>query len=360
MNFRLYFGLLLPAAISTLFLAPGCKKAADSVTPPPGPPWVTIARSTTPQLLDNKINSLNIDQSGRVWIATDSGANYFHKGVWGRIRDSLRYSAFSTGGTIDKYVIRYIEPGKQASIWFGLDGGGVRRWREGATRSVWQTYRIPDLTFDVAQSISADKLVNGDVWVATTFGVSRFIPSVANPEFGTWHRYYSPDLPSNQVYASAINPFTNRVWFGTQDGFGMYDDMLGDWTAFDLPPVFNYKINSMTFDGSGTLWLAKLEGVTSFNLQMGEWHHYDNLNTGGMLPAGAIHAVTTDMVTTRWFGTDQGLVRFSDSTWTTFNMSNTPELPDNVVTSVIYDKMGNLWVGTEKGLAIFNPEGTRF
>lgn len=349
--------------IFTLFfalVAAGCKKSDDPVTPPIGPPWVTFARPATQQLLDNKINAFNLDQSGRIWIATDSGANYFLRGTWGKIRDSLKYSSFTTGGTIDKYVIRYIEPGKEASIWFGLDGGGVRRWREGATRAVWQTFRIPDLTYDVAQSISADKLINGDVWIATTYGVSRFIPSPTNPEFGTWRQYYAPNLPNNQVYASTINPYTNTVWFGTQNGFAMYDDMLGDWTSFELPPEFNYRINSMSFDPSGTLWLGKLEGVTSFNLEKGEWRHYTNQNTGGNLPPGSVHAVASDPHMRHWFGTDYGVVCLSDSVWKIYNVTNTPDMPDNSVTALLYDKNDNLWIGTKKGIAVFNPDGTRF
>jgi len=348
---------ILGSVLGGAFILAGCKKTSDLVIPPPGPAWITFTETTTPQLLDDKINSLNADQSGRVWIGTDSGANYFQRGTWGRIRDSLRYSP---DGVQSRYKVNYIETGKGATIWFGLDGGGVKRFREGATRAVWTTYNVPTITYYNVQSISADKVVNGDVWVSTTFGISRFIPSLNDPEFGTWLTYTAPTIPSNQVYASAINFNDNTVWFGTQDGFAMYDDRVSDWTAFTLPTQYNYKINSMTFDRAGTLWMAKLVGVTSFNKELSEWKHYTNTNTGGKLPAGEIHAVTTDLGSVRWFGTDQGLVRLSDTTWTTFTTSTTPELPDNSVTALVYDSRGNLWIGTNKGIAIFNEEGTRF
>ena len=78
------------------------------------------------------------------------------------------------------------------------------------------------------------------------------------------------------------------------------------------------------------------------------------------MPAGEILAVTTDLGSTRWFGTDQGLVRLRDTTWTTFTMADIPELPGNVITALTYDKLGNLWIGTETGLAVFNETGTRF
>lgn len=354
---------LTPAFLVTVIAVPvfalsaaGCKKTSDIVIPPTGPAWLTFKSPETPQLLANEINSLHADQSGRVWIATDSGANYFQRGSWGRIRDSLRYST----GSSTRYAVNSIESGKFSTIWFGLDGGGVKRWREGATRSVWTTY-FSELTYPVIQSISADKVVNGDVWCATTFGVSRFIPSAADPEFGTWQSFVGPAyLPANQVYASAISPVDNTVWFGTQNGFALYNDLLGDWTTFEIPPAYNYRINSMAFDLGGTVWLAKLEGVTAFNKESGEWYHYTSENTGGKLPPGSVTAVTTDLGTTRWFGTEYGLVRLSDTSWTTFTTSTTPELPSNGITALTYDKRGNLWIGTKGGIAVFNPAGTSF
>lgn len=348
--------LLLPVLFFVIVLT-GCKQGEEIVIPPPGPPWVTFKLPGTAQLLANDINALHADQSGRVWIATDSGANYFQRGSWGRIRDSVRYS---TDGVNFRYAVNSIESGKFSTVWFGLDGGGVRRYREGATRAVWTTYHYPDLTYPVVQSISADLVVNGDVWIATTNGVSRFLPSAADPEFGTWQSFLMPTLPSNQVYASAINVNDNTVWFGTQNGFALYNDMIGDWTTFDLPPAYNYRINSMAFDRTGTVWLAKLVGVTSYNKETGVWNHYTNESTGGKLPAGSVNAVTTDLGGTRWFGTDAGLVRLRDTTWTTFTTANTPELPGNVITALTYDKMGNLWIGTKTGLAVFNEGGTRF
>jgi len=96
---------ILGSVLGGAFILAGCKKTSDLVIPPPGPAWITFTETTTPQLLDDKINSLNADQSGRVWIGTDSGANYFQRGTWGRIRDSLRYSP---DGVQSRYKVNYI------------------------------------------------------------------------------------------------------------------------------------------------------------------------------------------------------------------------------------------------------------
>jgi len=348
--------LLLLTLLAVAVVIPGCKSTSDIVTPPPGPVWVTVTKANTSSLLDNKINCLKADQSGRVWIGTDSGANYYLRGSWGRIRDSLRYSP---DGVQSRYQVNTIETGMGATIWFGLDGGGVRRYREGATRGVWTAYTVPTISYYNVATISADKVVNGDVWVGTPVnGVSRFIPSSTDPEFGRWEQFGAPPLLSGQVNASAINIIDNTVWFGTPVGLASYDDGISSWSTYPLSGDYGYKINSMTFDRGQTLWMAMIEGAASYNKGAAVWKRYTNATTSGRLPAGEVHAVTTDLGTVRWFGTDHGLIRLSDTTWTTFTTANTPELPNNVVTALTYDNKGNLWIGTKGGIAIFNPDGT--
>src|SRR5262245_57312955 len=81
---------LLPL-LTALFLLGGC--SSDEITPPePGPVWVTFKRPETPALLTNAVNTLHSDGSGRVWVGSDSGANYYYHGSWGIIRDSLRFN----------------------------------------------------------------------------------------------------------------------------------------------------------------------------------------------------------------------------------------------------------------------------
>jgi len=300
-----------------------------------------------------------VDQSNRVWIATDSGANYYFSGDWGAInRVNLRYETSNSSGTVTRYKVSVIEPGRSGATWFGQEGGGVRRWREGASRAIWTTYRAPaDLVSNVIRSISVERVSIGKVWIATTNGISLYTPDQVDPELGAWTDHTYPEIGSNQVYASAINETDRSVWFGTSLGLERFDNLIAEWQSIPLTPPYNYPVNSLSFDGLGTLWIGKVVGVTSYNPVLTAWNHYTNENTGGKLPPGEIHAVTTDGSSTRWFGTDHGLVRLSDTTWTTFTTADVPELPGNVITSVKYDRKGNLWIGTTQGIAVFNETG---
>ena len=118
----------------------------------------------------------------------------------------------------------------------------------------------------------------------------------------------------------------------------------------------------MAFDLNGYAWVAQSDsGIAVLKITTNEWvRHYTYGSTNHIIPQGYINAVTTNNHSIRWFGSTQGLIRLSDSTFTKFTTSTTAELPSNYITSLAYDLFGNLWIGTTKGVAVYNPDGTRF
>ena len=68
----------------------------------------------------------------------------------------------------------------------------------------------------------------------------------------------------------------------------------------------------------------------------------------------------TNLFETRWFGTNHGLARLQDTTWTLFNRNNTPALGSDSITALAYDSRKNLWIWTANGVMVYNPEGTEF
>ena len=357
-------------AIAVISLAlPACKSKDNTLAPPPpGPAWVTVQRSTQSNLLDNRINTLSVGVDGTIWIATDSGATTFSGGNWGFVKDSLRYTSFgSGGGTSYSYKLNSIAHGMDGSIWFGLAGGGVKRYHPGSAFYVWRSYNVPDIAFGTISAVSADALLYGDVWVATPVaGISRYVPSLTLPDQGDWHTYTStttPQILTNQVKTTAHNDLNNSVWFGTYLGAISYNESDG-WGNVVLPVDQGGVIVSIGFDNQNNVWFGKNAGaslgVTKYNRTSGDFTSYTHDNTGGVLPDGGVNVLTTDFRKIRWFGTSGGLARLDDTTWTAFNTGNRPELPSDTVTALTYDRKGNLWIGTANGIAVYNPDGTRF
>lgn len=358
------FILCALALLSLPILLISCKSNSSDATIPPGPVWVTFTQQNSP-LLTNNVNALFTDSEGRVWIGTEAGASSFFRGSWSAIIDSLAFLRGASGGSTVSHEVKAFAEGRDGSLWFGLFGGGVRRYiRSGTASQPWHSYNTPSIPSDQVSCIAGVKYKDpGDVWVGSVGqGIARFIPLTTNPELGTWYppSTFSSNLPSSLVYVIAINPLTNQPAFGTQNGLALYDDENNIWVSYILPTAYKSPIISLAYDLSNTIWMGKWAGVSSYNRATSDAVHYTNANTGGKLPPGFVHAVETDLQSTRWFGTEFGLARLRDTTWTTFTRALNPELPSDTINALVYDKKGNLWIGTPFGIAVYNESGTRF
>lgn len=290
-------------------------------------------------------------------MGTDSGASGFDKGIWISLQDSLTWIEVAVDTQFTRRAVNSIAVGKDQSLWFGLAGGGLKRWRKFAPSLTWQTFIAPDIAFNVVTSVAVDKLLTGDVWVGTPFGLSRFIQSQTDPTQGRWEQYDARQLPSVQILSIAVDFFNGCTYFGTAGGLGFLD-ANSNWKQIQFPPNYQFPIAAIAFDMVGYVWLGKWQGMTRIqnNFLITE---FTSQNTGGSLPHGAINAAVTDFSSNRWFGSNYGLVELKDTTWSRFDMKSSP-LPSSVVTSLIYDKGGNLWIGTAAGVAVYNPQGIKF
>jgi ligand-binding sensor domain-containing protein len=346
------------AALALILGFPGCK---NEVLPPapPGPSWVTFTQDNSP-LIYNKINTINLDGEGRIWFGTDSGACAYRQGVWTAIKDSLTYYEQGQSGMIARKIVTAIAESKDGSIWFGLYGGGVRRFSRFSSARTWQTYHGPtSITYDAVTSVAGVDDYEGHVWVGTVYGLARYTPGLQDPTLGDWDTAYSVYLPSAMIRSLAPDPYNNFVIVGTQQGASYYDNDKNSWGTIRDPDVS--PVIAIACDITNTVWMGKWTGLASFAFGSGDVKNYDLSNTNNQLPPGYVNAVAADPFSkTRWFGTFQGLTRLADTTWTLFNRANTPAIPSDSITSLIFDKKGNLWIGTAKGVAVYNGNGTQF
>lgn len=342
-----------------LIIFSGCKETIE--TTETGPQWVTFRRPATSAIPSNQVNTMALGNDGRVWIGTDSGAASFLRNSWGVITDSLRYLL---GGSLQySKKVNAITEGPDGSIWFGLAGAGAKRYRPNATSNTWLSYH-QTLSGSVL-SVTADQQLQqrGDVWFATLSGISWFIPNNADPSTGQWYAVQQPTIPSNQVRTSVFNFNDNSVWFGTSGGVAYYDIANQAWTVFSLPPPHDaYTISSIAFDRNNIAWIGTWGGVTRYDKAASTFTHYTNANTNGKLPSDLVNVVAVDkkLPPTVWIGTNGGLARLRDTSWTTFKTFNVPELPGDTVKGIVIDLRNNVWIGTSNGVAVYNEEGTSF
>jgi ligand-binding sensor domain-containing protein len=231
------------------------------------------------------------------------------------------------------------------------------------TGKVWTRY-----TTQVAPVVSGitayttDPVGFGEVWISSNTGIDRFYQT--DVDAGTWTHFdpaTTASLPTNNIVSAFTNPIDGHLWFGGGIGGAVeahYNDISLIWDRYESPNE-QYEVNAIAFDLNSTVWFGKAVGASSINLASNTWTYYTRDSTDGRFPGGAVHAVVTNYHTTRWFGTDSGLVILDDTTYTKLTEENS-ELPGNRISDLALDLRGNLWIGTSAGLAVYRNGGIRF
>jgi len=332
--------------------------------PGSAPKWRTFTRANS-GLLNNSVHALLASGDGYVWIGTDGGASGFHHGSWTGIVDSLAFTIYSSSGSSVSHEVSALAEGRDGSIWFGLNGGGVRRYQKNSTsQREWFSYHTPDIPHEFITSIAANKFQQpGNVWIGTLFGVSKFTPSVVDTEFGAgvWTTFsdLADHFDSRNVYAICVDLYDGAAIFGTFTDLIVFDESRNLWST--VQPKLESPVVSLAYDKGAYVWMGQWSGVSVHNLSNPNVDAgFTSASTGGRLPAGIVNSVTTDLGSVRWFGTDAGLVCRTDTIWSVFTRSNSPQLASDTITALAYDYSGNLWIGTPHGVTIYNEQGVEF
>lgn len=175
------------------------------------------------------------DDNGMIWVGTSEGVCIFHPDSL--IADSDDYHLFNyTNGTFCSNEIRCIYRDTKGRMWVGTSGSGLNLCEpEDNYRSLkYEHYGTSEgLVNDVIQSILGDN--NGNLWVATEYGISKF-----NPTNHSFENYFFSSYTLGSVYSenSACVGVDGKLLFGTNYGLLVIDpDKIQDSETFS-PVVF--------------------------------------------------------------------------------------------------------------------------
>jgi len=112
------------------------------------------------------------------------------------------------------------------------------------------------------------------------------------------------------------------------------------------------NILDMVIEGNGTKWFGTDEGVVKFDGT--GWQVYNKSNSD--LFSDTIMSVTVNTDGVKWFGTTKGVAKYDGATWETFTTGNS-ELPNDSIFEVVADGSGNIWIGTDTGAAKYDDNG---
>ena len=338
----------------------GCNKDLGT-EPPQGPKWrVYTKASTGGGLLDNSINALSVDDDNRIWMGTDEGASVLRGSIWSTYTTQLVYQEYlNGGGQITRHKVSAIAHGIDGSTWFGLSGGGVRRYNPNSSTQQWTNYvssSPSSISGDNIRQIAADQFGasgSSNIWVVPDLsGIDRFKPRPTDVANGDWEIYTTSNgLPANRVYSVQVNFVRRIVWFGTAYG----ELVKFDGSSWNFEGVSNYQsiVKTIAIEGSDIVWVGTDNGAFRRSIS---WTQFTKDTTGNSLPSNKVNAIVVEASGIKWFGTDEGLARFDNFNWQVFNTSNSP-LPSNSINVLTIDIDGRIWIGTPNGAVVYDPKG---
>lgn len=300
--------------------------------------------------LPSSVTSMLVDAGGIIWAGVDNGVHRLVSGL------PVILVAPSELPSPEVNSLLYA----QGNVWLAT-GQGVSRYA-----GTWQTYGIEDGLIDtVATELAVDR--SGDIWTASLTplnGLSRFDAAT-----GRWNTIACPvDAPYGVFIQQVVKGLDGTLWFATEWGVSRFDGR--GWRAYSaqegLPPG---SVDALVVTRDGMVWAGTGAGLAL--LSGDQWRVIDPLPVNGLAAAGEVVwvlgegrlyqasvdglepvpdpplsapirglAATPDGA---WLATADGVFKFDGSSWSIF--TTTAGLPSLDVTAIAADG-DDIWAAT--------------
>ncbi len=291
-------------------------------------------KSNTPALKNNKVDAIQADGAGGLWIGTfGGGITHLNDG---------KFTTFTTKQGLSNDSVLSLLQDRTGDLWIGTEGGGVDRLHNGHFTSYTTKNGLPN---NEAFALAQD--ADGSIWVGTHNGLSRF-------KDGAFITYGTRDGLGNSYVRCLYSSRSGSLWIGTNGG-GLSSFRNGKFRTYDVRNGLpSNAIASIREDSRGSLWIGTFGGgvcrMTGADEADGTTGiKFDCYSAKDGLPSNDVQSIYEDATGDLWVGTGGGgLARLSNgklftSYGTRQGLSNSAALP------IYEDHEGNLWIGTNGG-----------
>ena len=274
-------------------------------------------------LASNAITDIIEDQSGFIWIATQSGLCRF---------DGYQFKTFqhqpSDSNSISTSQVAHLSMAKDGNIWIGIWGNAFDLFDQKMER--FQHYEIP------LGSTSFLQDENGDLWIGSYAGLWK-LPKGAEV-------YDSVPEVGQISVASLYKDRSGIIWIGSGDRIIAHNPNNQKFKTF----TSDLAAKVFCEDTEGNLWLGSFKGLGLFDSKSDatRWFKYDSSKN----TVNQVNCIYEDHKKNFWIGTNHGLLLFDKQsekfTHIQENTSNSTSISGNHITTICEDRAGNLWIGT--------------
>jgi len=195
--------------------------------------WFTMEED---KIISNRINSVDTDSKGRIWICTDLGITCI-------VNDTI-INYDEKNGMLGKNIMQMSED-SYGTIWFASFGGGLLRFENNRFSTL---HAGNGLTSNSVYSVIADS--SNNIWAGSQSGIERI---VLNDEGNIETiRFYgkAEGFIGGETNGQAVSiDHQGRIWFGTINGATCYD-LRFDKAVSNKPIAFirDIKLYMKTID----------------------------------------------------------------------------------------------------------------
>lgn len=307
-------------------------------------------------LSQNSVRSICRDNQGGMWLGTYyGGVNYYHP-----LRNHFRsIRRMSSGNSLNDNVVNCITEDASGRLWIGTNTGGVNCWD--TERGTFRTWAIASGFAETPESNDVKAMWVDDragrIWVGAHAGGLSYI-SLTD---GSVRKITSGDYRSPMNVYSIIPGDGNLLWIGLLEGLRVYDRKSG---KLSFPKIAGGKLTdaphsarALLRDSSGLLWVGGEDGLSVYHCEGAEISPESRIAVPKALYVQDLHEIPGKSL---WAATRNGLWCLDEAKgeWTRY--SEQDGLPTNVINGVESDDYGMIWLSTDRGVCRFNPFSKTF
>jgi ligand-binding sensor domain-containing protein/signal transduction histidine kinase len=318
-------------------------------------------------LSNDNVISLCEDRSGDIWVGTATGLDKYFAGI-SKFRN-FRHDPDDPSSLSNNYV-KAMSEDLSGNLWIATEGGGLNRF-DRATGVFEHFFHNPRDTGSISSNYATDlcKDRSGTLWVGTLDGGLNKL----NLESRTFEHFaHDPDNPksiSSNDIRSIYEDRSGILWVGTGDaGLNKVNPRTGESTHFFRDPNNSNSLTSngiqdfqvdTSHRGEALLWIATNHGFTRFDVRGEEFQQFFP-DAHRASRSNNVVQIYEDHSGTLWLATMGGLWSFEPQTRVFRHYTTQDGLASDLVWSLEEDDHGRLWIGTGNGLCRFDPRTKQF
>lgn len=281
-------------------------------------------------LVDNTVTKVFEDDNQNIWICTENGGI----SKYGKVLFNI-YDEGLIGDEISVHTLIYHSNG---NIYTGSYEGLTSINYNGNYDHFGNEEGLPEAPY-IISLIEGD---NGDLWLGTLSGVSRYKNKCFTHYYDTLFITDYYDIWSNSLaYAN------DTLYCATEKGLIIFDGK--EYTLLEeTDGLINNDLFSVSIDSKGNVWCGSSEGLSIWDRK-----RFYNYTTFNGLPDNFCNDISFDERGVAWIATDNGVssvVLNEDFEISTRNYTIEDGLASNTIYSILSDYKGNIWVGHNNGV----------